>query len=150
MKKLTRKSAQPLLLRRPAHYTSTPFLNFSDSPPPGEVFKIYSPPPPPLKRGHPNHDDISYHRQTKGQHIAIMKWMLEMLEKDPIKIPTPTHEQMMQIFQESWKATSANVNNRLVFKTNITLALDGSEDHLASTKLMNLESNSCLVSQLLL
>ena len=80
-----------------------------------------------------------------------MKLMLEMLEKDPIKIPTPTHEQMKQIFQESWKATSANVNNRLVFKTNIiTLALDGSEDHLASTKLMNLESNSCLVSQLLL
>ena len=80
-----------------------------------------------------------------------MKLMLEMLEKDPIKIPTPTLEQMMQIFQESWKATSANVNNRLVFKTNIiTLTLDGSEDHLASTKLMNLESNSCLVSQLLL
>ena len=80
-----------------------------------------------------------------------MKLMLEMLEKDPIKIPTPTLEQMMQIFQESWKATSTNVNNRLVFKTNIiTLTLDGSEDHLASTKLMNLESNSCLVSQLLL
>ena len=62
-----------------------------------------------------------------------MKLTLEMLEKDPIKIPTPTHDQMMQMFQES------NVNNEFVFKTNlITLALDGSEDHLASRKLMDL------------
>ena len=45
---------------------------------------------------------------------------------------------MMQIFQELWKETSTNVNNRIAFKTNITLALDGSEDHLASTKLINL------------
>ena len=68
-----------------------------------------------------------------------MKLMLEMLEKDPIKIPTPTRDQMMQMFQESWNETCTNVDNKLVFKTNmITLALDGSEDHLASTKLMDL------------
>ena len=82
-----------------------------------------------------------------------------MLEKDSLKIPTPTRDQMMQMFQESWKETCANVSNTLVFKTNmITLALDGSEDHLDSKaygsnwkkKCWNSESNSCLVSQLLL
>ena len=65
--------------------------------------------------------------------------MLEMLEKDPIKIPTPTRDQTMQMFQESWNETCGNVNNEFVFKTNmITLALDGSEDHLVSRKLMDL------------
>ena len=43
------------------------------------------------------------------------------------------------MLQESRKETSANVNHKPVFKTNmITLALNGSEDHLASKKLMNL------------
>lgn len=56
-----------------------------------------------------------------------------MLEKDSLKIPTPARDQMMQMFQESWKETCANVSNKLVFKTNmITLTLDGSEDHLDS------------------
>ena len=85
-------------------------------------------------------NDTSYHRQAKAAHRNHeMKLMLEMLEKDPIKIPTPTRDQMMQMFQESWTETCANVDNEFVFKTNmITLALDGSEDHLASRKLMDL------------
>ena len=74
-----------------------------------------------------------------------MKLMLEMLEKDPIKIPTPTCDQMMQMFQESWNKTCANVINEYVFKTNmITLALDSSKDHLASRKLMDLTGKETL------
>lgn len=45
---------------------------------------------------------------------------------------------MMQMFQELWKEACANINNKLGFKTNmITLALDGTEDHLTSTKFMD-------------
>ena len=40
MKKLNRKSAK---CQPPLQHTSTPFFNFSGSPPPGELFKIYSP-----------------------------------------------------------------------------------------------------------
>ena len=59
--------------------------------------------------------------------------MLEILEKDPIKIPTPTGDQMMQMFQELWKETCTNVNGDPVFKTNmITLALDSSEAYLSN------------------
>ena len=85
-------------------------------------------------------NNTSYHRQAKAAYRNHeMKLMLEMLEKDPIKIPTPTRVQMMQMFQESWNETCANVNNEFVFKTKmITLALDGSEDHLASRKVMDL------------
>ena len=85
-------------------------------------------------------NNTSYHRQAKAAYCNHeMKLMLEMLEKDPIRIPTPTRDQMMQMFQESWNETCTNVNNKFVFKTNmITLALDGSEDHLASRKLMDL------------
>lgn len=67
-----------------------------------------------------------------------MKLILEMLEKYPIKIPAPIHDQMMQMFQELSKETCANINNKLGFKKNIiTLALDGTEDHFASTKFMD-------------
>ena len=45
---------------------------------------------------------------------------------------------MMNMFQKSWNETCAKMNNEYVFKTNmITIALDGSEDHLASKKLMD-------------
>ena len=37
------------------------------------------------------------------------------------------------MFQKSWNETCAKVNNENVSKTNmITIALDGSEDHLAT------------------
>ena len=90
--------------------------------------------------GHIQVIDTSHYRQAKAEYRDHeMKLMLDMLEKDPIRIPTPTGDQMMPMFQESWKESCANVNNKLVFKTNIiTLTLDGSEDHLASTKLVDL------------
>ena len=85
-------------------------------------------------------NDTSYHRQAKaafGNHEV--KPMTEKVEKDhPIKILTPTRLQM-QIIQESCKQICANVHKELFSKTNmITLALDGSEDHLVSEKFMDL------------
>ena len=65
--------------------------------------------------------------------------MIDMLRENPTKIPAPSRDQMMSLFQESWKETLRQVDNEHVFRTNmITLALDGSEDHLASQKLMDL------------
>ena len=52
---------------------------------------------------------------------------------------------MMSMFQKSWNETCAKVNNENVFETNmITIALDGSEDHLASKKLMDLVGTEML------
>ena len=58
---------------------------------------------------------------------------------------------MMNMFQKSWNETCANVNNENVFKKNmITIALYGSEDHLASKKLMDLAGTEILESQKML
>ena len=55
---------------------------------------------------------------------------------------------MMNMFQKSWNETYAKVNNENVFKKNmITIALDGSEDHLASKKLMDLVGTEILEFQ---
>ena len=58
------------------------------------------------------------------------------------------------MFQKFWNETCAKVNNENVFKTNmITIAFDGSEDHLESKKLMlelkcwNSEKSSWKVNQ---
>ena len=46
---------------------------------------------------------------------------------------------MMNMFQKSWDKVYLEIDNEQAFKTNmITIALDGSEDHLASKKLMDL------------
>ena len=63
MKKFNRKSASPPPppLRRPATapYLHSLFLIFQIPPPPGEVFKIYSPLAfPPLKKRGSNYDDV--------------------------------------------------------------------------------------------
>ena len=49
------------------------------------------------------------------------------------------------MFQESWHEICAKVNNENVCQANIiTIALDGSEDHLASKKLMDLVGTEML------
>ena len=63
--------------------------------------------------------------------------LMKNLQKDKKKIPQPTRDEMMNMFQKSWNETCVKMNNENVFKTNmITILLDGSEDHLASKKLM--------------
>ena len=47
---------------------------------------------------------------------------------------------MMNIFQKSWNETCPKVNNENM----ITIVLDGSEDHLASKKLMDLVGTEML------
>ena len=52
---------------------------------------------------------------------------------------------MMNMFQKSWNEICAKVNNENVFKTNrVKIALDSSEDHLASKNLMDLVGTQML------
>ena len=52
---------------------------------------------------------------------------------------------MTSMFQKSWNDTCAKVTNENIFKTNmITIAFDGSRDHLASIKLMDLVGTEML------
>ena len=85
-------------------------------------------------------DDTAYHMPLKAAYRKQeMALMIDMLKDNPTKIPSPSRDQMMSLFQESWKETLGQVDNEHVFRTNmITLALDGSEDHLASQKLIDL------------
>ena len=96
--------------------------------------------------GHIQVNDTSYHRQAKALYRKHeMELMLEKLQKYLQKIPQPTRDEMMNMFQKSWNETCAKVNNENVFETNmITIALDGSEDHLASKKLMDLVGTEML------
>ena len=75
-------------------------------------------------------NDTSYHRQVKALYCKHeMELMLKKLQKDPKKIPQPTRDEMMNMFQKSWNESCAKVNNKNLFKTNmITIALDGSEN----------------------
>ena len=57
-----------------------------------------------------------------------MKLTLEMLKNDLIKIPTPTCDQMMQMFQESWKGIAQMLATNLPSK----------QTHNVCTKLMDL------------
>ena len=88
----------------------------------------------------------SHHRQAKALYRKHeMELILKKLQKDPPKIPQPTRDKMMNMFQKSWNETCAKVNNENLFKTNmITIALDGSEDQLASKNLMDLVGTETL------
>ena len=56
-----------------------------------------------------------------------MKLMLEQLEKDPIKIPSPLQIEMMPMLLQAWK--TLEIDTKTEFKSLfVTNALDGSED----------------------
>ena len=63
--------------------------------------------------------------------------MLEQLEKDPIKIPSPSRSEMMFMLLQAWK--TLEIDTKREFKSLfVTNALDGSEEHLVSDKLFAL------------
>ena len=66
--------------------------------------------------------------------------MLKMLEIDKNKVPSPKHEDMVQMPLSAWQNVPNNfpdVFNKLF----VTNALDGSENHLVSDKLFALLVN---------
>ena len=85
-------------------------------------------------------NDTSYHRSVNRAYRNIeMQLMLDLLRQNPKKIPAPFRYQMMEMFYDAREKTCSDVDNEQTFKSNMmTLAFDGSEDHLASKKLTDL------------
>ena len=71
--------------------------------------------------------------------------MLDLLTENPDKIPQPSKDQMMQMFNDAWgeacdKVGCVDTNKKVL----MTLAFDGSENHLANKKLMDLVGKDML------
>ena len=79
-------------------------------------------------------NDTSYYRSVKTAYRNLeMQLKLDLLRQDPKKIPSPSPDQMMEMFYNAWEKTCSDVDNEQTFKSNMmTLAFDGSEDRLAS------------------
>ena len=80
-------------------------------------------------------NDTNCHRDLKEHYQDLeMKLMLEQLEKDPIKIPSPSRNEMMSMLLQAWE--TLEIDTKREFKSLfVTNALDGSEDYLVSDKL---------------
>ena len=66
--------------------------------------------------------------------------MLEQLNNDPNKIPSPSRDEMMRMLLKAWELL--DVDTEREFKSLfVTNALDGSEDYLVSDKLHALVGN---------
>ena len=83
-------------------------------------------------------NDTNCHRDLKKHYRDLeMKLMLEQLEKDPIKIPSPSRSEMMSMLLQAWE--TLEIDTKREFKSLfVTNALDGSEDYLVSDKLFAL------------
>ena len=59
------------------------------------------------------------------------------LEKDPVKIPSPSRDEMMSMLLKAWESLQIDIKREFksLFVTN---SLDGSEDYLVSNKLFSL------------
>ena len=69
-----------------------------------------------------------------------MNLMLEQLNNDPNKIPSPSRDEMMRMLLKAWELL--DVDTEREFKSLfVTNALDGSEDYLVSDKLYALVGN---------
>ena len=80
-------------------------------------------------------NDTDLHRRLKALYRQEeMDLMLKMLEKDN-KVPSPNRKDMVEMLLSPWKDVPSNFAE--VFKKRfVTNALDGSEDHLVSDKLL--------------
>ena len=73
-------------------------------------------------------NDTHCHRRLRNQYRDLeMKLMLEQLEKNPIKIPSPSRNEM-SMFLASWEKLQIDIEKefRSLF---VTKALDGSQDY---------------------
>ena len=81
--------------------------------------------------------DTNCHRDLKKHYRDLkMKLMLEQLEKDPIKITSPSRNEMMSMLLQMWE--TLEIHTKREFKSLfVTNALDRSEDYLVSDKLFS-------------
>ena len=65
--------------------------------------------------------------------------MIEKLRENPDKIPFPSRDEIMKMCKAAFEGTIAKVDVSDAFKRNgLTIKLDGSEEHLVSSKLKTL------------
>ena len=83
-------------------------------------------------------NDTNCHHHLKTLYRDLeMKLMLEQLEKDPTKIPSPSRNEMMSMLLKAWE--SLQIDTKKEFKSLfVTNSFDGSEDYLVSDKLFSL------------
>ena len=83
-------------------------------------------------------NDTHYHRKLKSYYRDLeMELMLEKLQVERNKVPTPTPEEMVNMTMKA--AKKINVNFSEVFKQLfVTNDLNGTEDYLVSDKLFDL------------
>ena len=82
--------------------------------------------------------DKNCHRGFKNHYRDLeMKLILEQLEKDPIKIPSPLRNEMMSMLLQAWETLECDTKREFksLFVTN---TLDWSEDYLVPDKLFAL------------
>ena len=78
--------------------------------------------------------DKNCHRGFKNHYRDLeMKLILEQLEKDPIKIPSPLQNEMMSMLLQAWETLACDTKRdfKSLFVTN---TLDWSEDYLVPDK----------------
>ena len=83
-------------------------------------------------------NDKNCHRGFKNHYRDLeMKLILEQLEKDPIKIPSPLRNEMMSMLLQAWETLECDTKREFksLFVTN---TLDWSEDYLVPDKLFAL------------
>ena len=91
-------------------------------------------------------NDTDYHQPLKKEYRQMeMQLMVKQLTDNPKKIPAPSRDEIMSLFNSAWTTVYDHLDNVLIYKRNmITLALDGSEDHLANRKLFDLVGKEML------
>ena len=86
-------------------------------------------------------NDTSCHYNLKKHYRELeINLMLEQLNNDPNKIPSPSRDEMMRMLLKAWELL--HVDTEREFKSLFVInALDGSEDYLVSDKLYALFGN---------
>ena len=81
--------------------------------------------------------DIYLHHLLKALYCEkYATLMIEKLRENPDKVPSPSRDEIMKMCKAAFKETIAKVDVSNAFKRNgLTIKLDGSEDHLVSSKL---------------
>ena len=91
---------------------------------------------------------LSGAKQKSTANILLLQeqeLMLEKLKADTNKIPAPTRDEIMDLFSSAWGTVTSSLDHEKNAKFNgLTIKLDGSEDHLMSSKLMDLVGKEML------
>lgn len=83
-------------------------------------------------------NDTDFHAPLKKQYRKLeQELMITQLRYGPKKIPQPTHDDMVQMLVDSLESIDVDIPARYKAPM-LTSALDGSEDYLASEKIMSL------------